>query len=1029
MSLTPFIDQVIDRDRGAEPAPVHRPQAQGQGSGPERSSQPPTPRSIRSSLLRIVFVLVASAIAGLGALAFGFYQSEQKHLSQSIFTTAAALSSALDRDLEGLISAAQIMASSQSLASDDFASFYREASAVVPLLRGHLIAVADGSGRQLINTMRPYGEPLPIAANEAARRKVFETSRPVISDLFVGATSNRQAVAVYVPVTRDGSVKYTLVVGVPPSKLHELLKGQQLPSDWTAAIVDASDIVVAHSSDPMRIGKLGPVPPSSLPSSDHLIETTRTDGTPLYVGFAKSALSGWTVAISVPTAQSSRQPNVLLFYGGAGMFGVLLAGLLVATREATRIAQAMQTLIPAALALGRGERPVIPRSNVHETDEVGRALERAHQLLQKRTSERDWATFTIAERSLADEMFRLAVEACPSGMVMTDSDGKIVMINTEVEHMFGYTRDELVGQSVDVLVPEPLRSKHLCSRTRFTSAPECRRMGEDRDLYGTRKDGSEFPIEVDLNPINTGDQLMVLSVIVDISQRKRTERLKDEFVATVSHELRTPLTSISGSLGLLAGQWANKLPESAARLLTIAHTNSQRLVRLVNDILDIEKMESDRIVFNMDRIVVRSLVESAIEDNRGFAASYGVKVRLDDASVPLDVNADPDRLSQVITNLLSNAIKFSPRGEEVVIGIAKCAPNVRISVHDHGPGVPADFKSHIFEKFAQADATNARKKGGTGLGLSIVKQIVERLGGKAGFEDAPGGGAIFYVDLPEWHSEVGGEIDLDADPAAPRLLFCEDERQIAILVRERLRKEGFAVDFAHSVNAAVTRSEATRYAAIVADLQFPDGDGVGLIMRLRAQAQNRQTPIIVLAGDPEKGRADARSAALKVLHWLPKPIRFTPLIEILKTQVGVAPRHRPRVLHVDDDYHTLAAVAAQLRSVVDVVSADSAEKARRTLSTERIDLVVLDIGLGENSGLDLLPAIRDSAGNLIPVIIFSNRTVVEHWDSHMDCPIDSHGGPQIGSSLSKSDSSLERLTNAVRDRLSLPTTQPTKEVA
>jgi signal transduction histidine kinase len=287
-----------------------------------------------------------------------------------------------------------------------------------------------------------------------------------------------------------------------------------------------------------------------------------------------------------------------------------------------------------------------------------------------------------------------------------------------------------------------------------------------------------------LSPLESAERILVIR---DISARRQTERLKDEFVATVSHELRTPLTSISGSLGLLTGQWASKLPESAARLLTIAHTNSQRLARLLNDILDIEKLESGHVVFNLSKVAVRSLVEHAIEDNRGFASSYGVQVRLDAASVDVDANADPDRLSQVITNLLSNAIKFSPANGEVVVAVEKDADNVRITVRDHGSGVPDEFKPHIFEKFAQADATNTRQKGGTGLGLSIVKQIVERLGGKIGFGDAAGGGAIFHVELPAWDGRAGGEIDLDSDTAAARILFCEDDRAVSIVVREKLR--------------------------------------------------------------------------------------------------------------------------------------------------------------------------------------------------------------------------------------------------
>jgi signal transduction histidine kinase len=236
------------------------------------------------------------------------------------------------------------------------------------------------------------------------------------------------------------------------------------------------------------------------------------------------------------------------------------------------------------------------------------------------------------------------------------------------------------------------------------------------------------------------------------TERKRLDRLKDEFVSTVSHELRTPLTSITGSLGLLMGKAVGVLSEPAARLLEIAHNNSQRLVRLVNDILDIEKLESGHAVFDFRKIEVRSLVEQTVESMRGYAGAHGVKVRVE-AAVAVDaVRADTDRLAQVVTNLLSNAIKFSPPDGEVVIAVEKEVKGdvVRITVRDHGPGISADFRLRIFERFAQADATNARRKGGTGLGLSIAKQIIDRLGGDIGFADAPGGGTIFYVELPIW---------------------------------------------------------------------------------------------------------------------------------------------------------------------------------------------------------------------------------------------------------------------------------------
>jgi signal transduction histidine kinase len=233
-------------------------------------------------------------------------------------------------------------------------------------------------------------------------------------------------------------------------------------------------------------------------------------------------------------------------------------------------------------------------------------------------------------------------------------------------------------------------------------------------------------------------------------ERKRLERLKDEFVSTVSHELRTPLTSIMGSLGLLTNTAAGALSGPAERLLEIAHRNSQRLVRLVNDILDIEKLDSGHVVFDMRRVDVRSVAQESIDAIGELAQGLGVRFRIDSAPVVHEVRADADRLAQVVTNLLSNAVKFSPPNGEVVVTIESRADCVRILVRDHGPGIAPEFKSRVFERFSQADATNARRRGGTGLGLSIVKEIVDRLAGRVGFGDAAGGGTVFHVELPTW---------------------------------------------------------------------------------------------------------------------------------------------------------------------------------------------------------------------------------------------------------------------------------------
>ena len=345
---------------------------------------------------------------------------------------------------------------------------------------------------------------------------------------------------------------------------------------------------------------------------------------------------------------------------------------------------------------------------------------------------------------LAPEVCRLACEVCPSGMFIVDAAGLIRQVNHETERLFGYGRDELLGRPIELLLPESLREKHVRHRADYTMRPAARHFGTGRDFNGRRKDGSTFPIEVGLNPMQAGGERMVIGAVVDISERKRLARMQDEFVATVSHELRTPLTSIAASLGLLRA--ADSLPQPAAHLIEIAEANCRRLVRTVNDLLDLKKLDAGQMPFQFQRCEAHALLEKAIEANQGLAAGCGVRIQLDAALPAAVLYVDPDRLIQVITNLLSNALKFSPAGAEVVVGIEQRGDNVRITVRDHGAGIPPEFRPRLFETFAQADSGG--KKGGSGLGLCIARRIVAGLHGQIGFDDADGGGTVFHVDLP-----------------------------------------------------------------------------------------------------------------------------------------------------------------------------------------------------------------------------------------------------------------------------------------
>ncbi|HKC13201.1 MAG TPA: HAMP domain-containing sensor histidine kinase, partial [Vicinamibacteria bacterium] len=233
-----------------------------------------------------------------------------------------------------------------------------------------------------------------------------------------------------------------------------------------------------------------------------------------------------------------------------------------------------------------------------------------------------------------------------------------------------------------------------------------------------------------------------------IDQHKKMERMKDEFISFVSHELRTPLTSIHGSLALLNSGLAAGLPEKARQLLAVAHRNSQRLVRLIGDVLDLQKIESGTMPFDLRPLEIGPFLEQAIEANEAYGAQFRVSFVLNGVPPRLGIRADPDRLMQVITNLLSNAAKFSPSDGTVLVSAQRHGGVVRITVTDRGPGIPEEFRARIFQRFAQADASTTREKGGTGLGLNISKAIVERMGGLIGFETEVGTGTIFYVELP-----------------------------------------------------------------------------------------------------------------------------------------------------------------------------------------------------------------------------------------------------------------------------------------
>ncbi len=330
---------------------------------------------------------------------------------------------------------------------------------------------------------------------------------------------------------------------------------------------------------------------------------------------------------------------------------------------------------------------------------------------------------------------------------------------------------------------------------------------------------------------------------------------------------------------------------------------------------------------------------------------------------------------------------------------------VRITVRDHGPGIPADFHSRIFEQFAQADGTDSRQKGGTGLGLSISRAIVERLDGAIGFEDAPGGGALLYVELPIWNDAVRIQ-SRHSSKSELRILLCEDDPEAATVLSERLIQEGFLVDVALTANEAVGLASTSSFSAILVDLQRPEGDGIGLIKQLRNQPQIYNTLLVVLSADVKQSVDKAQPPTLlNILDWLDTPIDVSRLVHVLDRPIVRDRSARPRILHVNSNQDVLRAVAKALDSHAEVMSVDSIDKARRALAESRFDVAVLDVALAAGSGFELLHELRDSEGDEVPLIVFS--------------PQDANPGfaVQVRSALIKSRTSIDSLVAVLRKRL------------
>lgn len=588
------------------------------------------------------------------------------------------------------------------------------------------------------------------------------------------------------------------------------------------------------------------------------------------------------------------------------------------------------------------------------------------------------------------------VEGADHLIITTDTNGVILSFNQAAQASLGYRVEELVGKMTPAVFHDldevvrragELTAAGLPVEPGFEVFVARARMPNTSDTHEwtyVRKDGTRFPISLTVSALRDGQGKIYafLGIATDITERVKIEKMKSEFVSTVSHELRTPLTSIRGALGLLAGGVSGELPAQARVLVDIANKNSERLILLVNDILDMEKIEAGKLEFHCQPVKLLPLLHQAIESNREYAAQFRVRYELESTQPDVLVSVDANRLMQVLANLLSNAAKFSPAGGRVLVAAYRLGAKVCVAVTDHGIGIAEEFKERIFEKFSQADASDTRNKSGTGLGLSITKAIVEQMGGSIGFDSKPNVQTTFYIDFPEVQDTLSASPDNGSEVKRKRVLICEDGHDIAALLSSMLQQIGVAADIAYDAAQAKRLLAQHGYAAMLLDLGLPDQSGIALIRELRQAEATAGLPILVVSANAHEGRKELGDESFSVVDWISKPIDQHQLVLALHQAFQRVGAGRPKVLHVEDDADIVQVVHSIVGGYAEMYSAGTLAEARRMLHDGHFDLAILDIGLPDGSGIQLLPLLN-SALPPIPVLVFSAHEISSDYLSRI----------------------------------------------
>ena len=613
-----------------------------------------------------------------------------------------------------------------------------------------------------------------------------------------------------------------------------------------------------------------------------------------------------------------------------------------------------------------------------------------------------------------ERRFRSIFESASTGLLLVEQAGTVSLANPQLDRLFGYSPGELIGQPVEILTPQLIREQHVSLRDSYFASPTPRYMGEGRDLMGVRKDGSTFPLEIGLCPIQVNGSVCVLASVIDLTERKRSEsdliaardeaqaanRAKSQFLANMSHEIRTPMNAV---IGLTEVVLRTDLEASQRDHLRTVLDSAESLLSIINDILDFSKIEAGKlhvedVPFDLHDIVGDTLRGLAVRaDFKGLELACFI-----DPTLPVRLIGDHVRLRQVLTNLVSNAIKFTEHGEVVVrVGLTAASPDVetaadattthdsvvvQFSVADTGIGISPDHAARIFEPFSQADASTTRRYGGTGLGLSICRQLVELMGGGISVSSEPDKGSTFTFTLP-----FG--ITLEEQPRLPhpqrllsetRILVVDDNETNCSILNEVLLSRGVQPVIAHSADDALRAlrdayNRGQPFQLMLSDVHMPGRDGFDLVQDVRRDQNLNDLAIILLTSACRTGDSTL-SQELHVAGRLMKPVSQPELFAVVERVLGVASSNdlepngtvdvssgadeNPRVLPLkillteDSRPNQLVARAILSEHNHEVIVAENGLEALDLLEQQQFDVVFMDLQMPEMDGIEATTRIR-----------------------------------------------------------------------